>query len=128
VTKPVLYPLAACLLWLSVARAGEPPVPLPSGTYDFQWKDAEFPQSAGFPVKLVIDGNRVRVLNGHRDGAAPLGELESAFLMWNARLAKWVLGQSDSAKEATAAGDCSSEGPHLIDFEARLIWTCEWGP
>ena len=54
--------------------------------------------------------------------------LESALLMWHARLGKWVLGQSESAKYAATAGDCSGDGPHVIDFEARVIWTCEWGP
>jgi hypothetical protein len=119
---------AVSLLWLSTSLAGEPPIPLESGMYQFQWKDAEFPNSAGFPVKVVIDGNRIRVINEHPGGAAPLGELASALLMWNAKLSKWVIGYSEAAREATSAGDCSGEGPNVIDFKARVIWTCEWGP
>jgi hypothetical protein len=116
------------LLWLSPSLAGDPPTPLDSGTYLFQWRDAEFPNSAGFPVKVIIDGDRISVINEHQGGAAPLGELESAILMWNAKLSKWVLGHSESARSASEAGDCSGEGPHVIDFQARVIWTCEWGP
>jgi len=119
---------AASFLGLSPSQAGDPPIPLESGMYPFQWKDAEFPNSAGFPVKVVIDGVRIRIINEHQGGAAPLGELESATLMWNAKLSKWVLGHSESARSASAAGDCSGDGPHVIDFNARVIWTCEWGP
>jgi hypothetical protein len=120
--------IAVSVLWLSTSFAGDPPIPLGSGMYQFQWKDAEFPESAGFPVKVIIDGDRISVINEHQGGAAPLGELASATLMWNAKVAKWVLGYSESAKQAVSAGDCSGEGPQVIDFQARVIWTCEWGP
>jgi hypothetical protein len=119
---------ATALFWTAPSLAADPPIPLESGIYEFRWKDAEFPNSDGFSVKVVIDGNRISVLNEHQGGAAPLGEIESATLMWHAKLAKWVLGHSDSARNAPAAGDCSGEGPHVIDFDARVIWTCEWGP
>lgn len=116
------------LAWASLCLAADPPIPVKSGTYQFRWKDAEFSSSAGFPVKVVIDGRRVCVVNEHAGGAAPLGELESAQLMWNTKVGKWVLGYSDADKVAPDPGGCSGEGPHVIDFEARVIWTCEWGP
>jgi hypothetical protein len=110
------------------SAAAEPSLPLESGTYAFQWKDAEFANSAGFPVKVVIDGRKVSIVNEHAGGAAPLGELESAELMWNTKVGKWVLGYSEADKVAPDPGGCSGEGPHVIDFETRVIWTCEWGP
>jgi hypothetical protein len=118
----------ALLLWTSACLASDPQIPLGSGTYQFQWKDAEFSESAGFPVKVIIDGKRVRIINEHAGGAAPLGELESAELMWNWKVRKWVLGYSDAAQTAPDPGGCSGEGPHVIDFDTRVIWTCEWGP
>ena len=116
------------LIWASLCHADEPPVPLQSGTYEFQWKDAEFSSSAGFLVKVVIEGRRVSVVKEHAGGAAPQGELEVAELMWNTKVGKWVLGYSDADKIAPDPGGCSGEGPHVIDFETRVIWTCEWGP
>jgi hypothetical protein len=118
----------ALLACVSYCLAGTPPIPLQSGTYQFQWKDAEFSDSAGFPVKVVIDGIKVSVVKEHAGGAAPLGELESAVLMWNTTVHKWVLGYSEADKTAPDPGGCSGEGPHVIDFDTRVIWTCEWGP
>jgi hypothetical protein len=118
----------ASLAWAAISLAGDPPVPLESGTYQFQWKDAEFANSAGFPVKVLIEGTRISVVNETPGIAAPLGELESAQLMWHAKLKVWVLGHSGNDKVAPEAGTCSGDGPHRIDFKTREIWTCEWGP
>ena len=114
--------------WASVCFAGDPPIPLASGTYTFQWRDTEFSNGPGFPVKVVIDGTKVSIVNERAGVAAPLGELEVAELMWNTKVNKWVLGHADADRVADDPGGCNGEGPHVIDFSARVIWTCEWGP
>ena len=105
----------------------EPSVPLKSGTYRFQWKDAEFPQGNGFPVLVEISGNRVRVMNQRAQGAAPVGELERGNLMWHARSKQWILSEAESDRLPPDVGPCDP-GPHIVDFDRREIWTCEWGP
>jgi hypothetical protein len=117
------------LLWLPACFAADVPRwPLPSGTYEFQWKDAEFQNSSGFPVKVEINGSRIRVINERPHGSVPVGELESATLMWHAKSGRWVLGVSKDDNLAPTVGGCGDSDPHVIDFKNREIWTCEWGP
>jgi hypothetical protein len=72
----------ALLVWASLCQAADPPIPLESGTYKFQWKDAEFSNSAGFPVKVVIDGRRVSVVKEHAGGAAGVCFVAFKTAMW----------------------------------------------
>src|SRR5690349_13606143 len=123
--------LAAALLTLlclfGCFESQELKVPLESGTYEFRWKDAEFSGSDGFLVALEISGNHVRVINERKQGSAPAGELERGDLMWDAKSNQWIVGNADSDKFAPEVGGCDG-GPHVINFETREIWTCEWGP
>jgi hypothetical protein len=114
--------MSACL------GAHEPDVPIASGTYPFQWKDAEFPNSSGFSVTVEISGNRVRVNNQRTQGAAPVGELAIGELMWHVKSKQWILGHSESDKLAASVGGCDDADPFVVDFASREIWTCQWGP
>ena len=57
---------ALILLSLSASVAADPPTPLPDGAYLFRWKDAEFPNSMGFPVRVEIAGTEIRIVNEPR--------------------------------------------------------------
>lgn len=119
---------ASVLLCLSACQAdSEPDVPLGSGTYRFQWKDAEFPSSTGFEVDVEIAGTRVLVINPRLQGAAPVGEIADGELMWHAQSQQWILGHAESDKLAPEVGGCDA-GPFVVDFANREIWTCQWGP
>ena len=116
------------LFSLSASVAADPPTPLPDGAYQFRWKDAEFPNSTGFPVKVEIAGTEIRVVNEKAKGSAPVGELERATLMWHSKSGRWILGADEADRLAPSVGGCGDGDPHVIDFESREILTCEWGP
>jgi hypothetical protein len=121
--------LITALLQFSLCFAASPPqVPLASGTYRFQWKDAEFPNSSGFAVKVKIKGQRIRIVNEKTHGSAPIGVLEEGLLMWHAKSSQWIVGNDDSDKEAESAGGCDTSAPSVVDFKTRVIWTCMYGP
>src|SRR5262245_48796850 len=102
------------LLSASVCLASDPPkAPLKSGTYRFQWKDAEFANSPGFPVKVEIDGERIRVVNEQKDRAAPVGTLDEGVLMWHAQSKQWILGHDESDKFAPTVGGCGDSDPYV---------------
>ena len=105
----------------------DPPLPIKSGKYTFQHRDAEFPKSRGFLVKVSIQGYKVVVTNPKPYGPIPSGVLYEATLMWHAKTRQWILGHSDSDREAPEVGGCS-DGPEVIDFKAHIIWTCVGGP
>lgn len=48
---------------LSGAAQADPALPIKSGTYLFQHRDAEFPNAHGFPVRVTIRGDKITVIN-----------------------------------------------------------------
>jgi hypothetical protein len=119
-----LLSISACL------GAEEPRFPLSSGTYRFQWRDAEFIEGPGFRVVVQIKGVEIRVVNQHaqRQGV-PVGELASGVVMWHAGFGKWIIGNRESDRTAPSVGSCSDgPAPYVIDLVTREIWSCEWGP
>jgi hypothetical protein len=116
----VLHMLCAC-------DTQAPVSPLRSGTYTFQHRDSEFPNSEGFPVLLAISGVEVTITNPKAYGPIPKGKIESATLMWHAKSQQWILGHSQTDCDAEEVGGCTG-GPHVVDFKSRTIWTCEGGP
>jgi hypothetical protein len=108
--------------------ADGPSVPLESGTYQFQWKDAEFASSDGFPVRVEIADRRMRIINERTHREVPVGELDEGELMWHAKTGQWILGHAETDKFAPSVGGCAGADPFVVDFEARVIWTCMWGP
>jgi hypothetical protein len=113
-------------VFCGIVRA-DPPLPVKSGEYTFQHRDAEFPNSQGFPVKVSIRGYKIVVTNPKPHGPIPSGILYDATIMWHAKTRQWILGDSDSDREAPEVGGCSG-GPEVIDFKARIIWSCIGGP
>ena len=122
-----VYAVALIALLSAVVGSAERRVPLASGTYDFRFRDAEFSNWTGFPVRVTIRGDHVTVVNTEPRGDIPVGIILEATLMWNHRVGKWVLGEKESDRDAEEAGGCG-DGPLAIDFEARDIWSCMWGP
>jgi hypothetical protein len=116
----------ACATWSGTVLA-EPPLPIKSGDYTFQHRDAEFPDAPGFPVKVLIRGRRITVFNPQARNQIPAGVIDRATLMWHAATGQWILGYRAADREAPEVGGCS-DGPNVIDFAARVIWTCEGGP
>ena len=122
--------LVVVLASLSVpacSPADGPEVPLKSGAYQFQWKDAEFPNSDGFPVRVEIADKRMRIINERTHRGVPIGELDDGELMWHANSSQWILGHAEADRLAPSVGGCDAD-PFVVDFEARVIWTCMWGP
>ncbi len=115
-----------CMMQGSAVSA-EVALPIKSGEYDFQHRDAEFPDSHGFPVRVTIHGNKITVINPEPYGVIPSGVLDQATLMWHAKTSQWILGHRNADREAPEVGGCST-GPNVIDFKTRIIWTCEGGP
>lgn len=104
----------------------DPALPIKSGKYIFQHRDAEFPNSHGFHVRVIIHGNKVTVINPKPYGQIPSGVIDQAILMWHTKTNQWILGHDDTDREAQEVGGCSA-GPDVIDFKTRIIWTCEGG-
>ncbi len=105
----------------------DPTLPVKPGEYTFQHRDAEFPDSPGFPVKVAIRGHKVTVANAKPHGPIPSGVIERASLMWHPKTKQWILAHSAADREAADVGGCSA-GPNVVDFKTRIIWTCEGGP
>jgi hypothetical protein len=111
-----------------IVHASRPEVPLASGTYQFQWKDAEFARSDGFPVRVEIVDNRMQIFNDRKYREVPVGKLEDGELMWHPKSSQWILGHAETDKFAATVGGCAGSDPFAVDFDARVIWTCMWGP
>jgi hypothetical protein len=127
--KRVIALAAIALLCVSACLAADgPEIPLKSGAYQFQWKDAEFPNSDGFPVRVEITDRRMRIINERVHREVPLGELADGELMWHAKSSQWILGHAESDKLAPSVGGCDGADPFVVDFHTREIWTCQWGP
>lgn len=79
----------------ATASSADRPVPLPSGMYDFRFRDAEFPNWTGIPVSVTIKGDYITVVNETSRGDIP-GMIWEVTLMWNDRAGKWVPGEKES--------------------------------
>jgi hypothetical protein len=111
------------VLITSCVSEGSPIVPLASGTYQFEHRDAEFSTQPGFPVLVTLDGARYVVSAGKRGNGA-MCDLYEGTLMWNYNVNQWVLATQESDRMAPEAGRCQDNGPDTIDFKTRIIWTC----
>ena len=125
--KQTIVIISLVCAMLSGTVQADPALPIRSGEYIFQHRDAEFPSSHGFPVRVTIRGNKITVINPKPYGPIPGGVIEQATLMWHTKTNQWILGHGDADREAPEVGGCSN-GPNVIDFKTRIIWTCEGGP
>jgi len=117
--------LLGCFLGIAIANLShaDPVLPLKSGDYTFYHRDAEFPDSNGFQVRVSIRGYHITVVNPKPHGTIPAGMLYDATLMWHPKSKQWILGYSDVDRDAPEVGGCS-DGPEVIDFKTRIIWAC----
>jgi hypothetical protein len=114
---------------LGGAARADPALPIKPGTYTFWHRDAEFPRSQGFRVRVVIKGRQITVINPSPQPMRqiPGGVIDEATLMWHPKGEKWILGRGDNDRDAPDDSPCG-EGPDFIDFKKRVIWTCIGGP
>lgn len=124
--------LFATVHFAACVSTADPELPIKSGTYNFQHRDAEFSHSLGYPVIVTIRGNNIVVTYEGQDSC--LREIRDsnnviydATLMWHRKTAQWILGYEDADRDADEVGGCST-GPDTIDFENRILWTCVCGP
>jgi hypothetical protein len=126
IRKASLISFVLSLLCAATELRADPVLPTKSGDYTFHHRDAEFPRSKGFPVKVSIRGYHITVVNPKPYGPMPAGVLEDATLMWHPKSKQWIIGHSDADRDAPDVGGCG-DGPNVIDFKTRIIWTCEGG-
>lgn len=124
--------LFATVLFVACVSTTDPELPIKSGTYNFQHRDAEFSHSPGYPVIATIRGNNIVVAYEGQNSClseirGPNNVLYDATLMWHRKTAQWIMGYEDADRDADEVGGCST-GPDTIDFENRILWTCVCGP
>jgi hypothetical protein len=122
-----LHGLLACMACLPVAVHAEPPLPIRSGQYAFQMKDAEY-HGADFAtvnVKVTISGRHIVIVSDDSSSTLyPKGALiHEGMLMWHAASRQWIVGNAEPDRHAREVGDCS-DGPEVIDLRKRVYWTC----
>lgn len=114
---PILF------LALLTACSNEPELPIKPGAYRFQHKFAEHPSMPSIGVAVVIEGRRIRVVNELGTSVFPKGILAEGILLWHPGSRQWIIGESQSDREAVDVGGCS-DGPEVIDLVGKVYWTC----
>jgi len=117
--------LFACIACLPTAVNADPSLPIRSGQYLFQLKDAEFPRFPGVSVRVTISGHHIKVTSDDASSTLyPKGEIvDEGTLMWHAATRQWIIGEEESDKTREDVGDCSA-GPRSVDLVRKVIWTC----
>lgn len=100
-----------------------PPVPLEPGRHVFQHRFAEHPGLASIPVEVRLEGRRVTVVNPVASDPFPAGVLAEGALMFHAGSGQWIIGREPADAQAPEVGGCS-DGPEVLDLEAKVYWTC----
>lgn len=118
--------LFALIAFAPAVANSAPKVPLRSGAYVFRHRDEEFRASLGFEVKVVIRGDHIAVISPRERGPMPAGVLDEGTLFWRPRSREWIIATT-KADHSDLRGPCDG-GPSVVDFKARIIWTCEGGP
>ena len=114
---PILFlvMLAACVR--------EPELPIGSGTYQFKHKFAEHPSMPSIDVTVTIEGRQIKVVNERETSVFPEGIIAEGVLYWHPGSRQWIIGDSQSDREAAEVGGCS-DGPEVVDLIGRVYWTC----
>jgi hypothetical protein len=66
---------------------------------------------------------RIVVTNTTPGTSFPLGVVAEGQLRWNGNVGRWIIARTPADVEATKVGACSG-GPHVVDLEKRIYWTC----
>jgi hypothetical protein len=105
------------------AVAEEPPVPLPTGRYEFRHRFAEHPGIPSIKLIAIIDDDHIELTNADSDKVFPFGLIEEGTLMWHAASQQWIIGYSEQDRNATDVGGCT-DGPSVVDLVKLEYWTC----
>ena len=113
------------MLFVSGALLADPRLPITSGHYRFEFKDAEFANIAGIAIRVTINGLHLRAVSDDASSTLwPKGTVvEEGLLLWHPGSGQWIIGQKRSDRHATEVGGCS-DGPDTIDFKQRIVWHC----
>jgi hypothetical protein len=116
--------VALCTICLTpTAVAEDPPIPLPTGRYEFQHRFAEHPNIQSIKLIAEIVDDHIRLTNADSDAVFAFGVIEEGTLMWHAASQQWIIGDSDADREAGEVGGCS-DGPSVVDLVKLEYWTC----
>ena len=66
---------------------------------------------------------RIVVTNTTPGTSFPLGVVAEGQLRWNGNVGRWIIARTPADVEAKKVGACSG-GPHVVDLEKRIYWTC----
>jgi hypothetical protein len=111
------------LLMVGCSAPSAPPVPMPSGDYEFAHRFAEHPTMASITLNVRIAGAHVVVVNATDSDVFPAGVLDEGVLMWHAASKQWIVGHEKGDDTLPDVGGCS-DGPAVIDLVNRIYWTC----
>ena len=103
--------------------AQDPPIPLPTGRYEFQLHYSEHPTIAGPKLIAEIIDDHIELTNADTDDVYPFGLIAAGTLVWHQKSQHWIISNSDDDRDAQFVGGCS-DGPDVVDLVERIYWTC----
>ena len=103
--------------------ADDPPIPLPTGRYEFQVRYSEHPTIDGPKLIAEIIDHHIELTNTDTDDVFPFGVIAEGTLMWNMKSQQWIIGDSEDDRNAEFVGGCS-DGPDVVDLVELTYWTC----
>jgi hypothetical protein len=124
-SMPLRWILFGCVACLPAAVHADPSLPIRSGQYLFQLKDAEFPTFPSVSVRVTISGRHIKVISADSLSTIhPKGTVvDEGTLMWHAASRQWIIGEAESDKTREDVGGCSA-GPAVVDLVKKIYWTC----
>ena len=113
-----------CALFVPLAAwADDPPIPLPTGRYEFTHRFAEHPDMSSIKLIAEIIDDQIELTNADSDAVFNFGIVAKGTLMWHAATQQWIIGLADEDRNASDVGGCSG-GPEVVDLEELVYWTC----
>lgn len=99
-------------------------LPISNGTYLFQHKFAEHPNtSSDIKFEVIIDNPKIVVQNIEESKIWHTGIIEEGKLFFHEASQRWIIIHSDKDKNALEVGGCT-DGPTVVDLINKIYWTC----
>ena len=99
-------------------------LPISNGTYLFQHKFAEHPNTnSDIRFEVIIDNPKFFVRNNEESKIWPKGIIEEGELFFHEASQRWIIIHSDKDKNAPEVGGCT-DGPTVVDLINKIYWTC----
>ena len=92
-----------------------------SGTYVYKLCFNEW-NKCMTTCKVIIKGDSIRVY-AEKNLSVPKGEIIDQGIILKHKSGNWIIGHNLKDKNAKEIGGCS-EGPLIIDFKMKQVWTC----